>query len=296
MPIPTIPHYQGLSQLADRYDGFILDLWGVVHDGIQPYPGVPECLTTLRAAGKRVCLLSNAPRRVDAAAARLVEMGLTPDHYDALLTSGEATHDALRDPPDAWHAALGPKLLHIGPDRDAGVYRDLPGRVRVETPNEADFVLNTGIVDFDETLADYEPILAACAARGLPMLCANPDLVVHVGPQLVICAGELARRYEELGGDVRQHGKPYPGVYARCFDLLGSIHPSRILAVGDSLRTDMAGANAAGIDGLLIAGGIHREELGVADPLTDMPDLGRLAELTAQAGLRVAGVMNRLGW
>ncbi|MBB6252572.1 TIGR01459 family HAD-type hydrolase [Nitrospirillum iridis] len=292
----AIPLYTGLSQLADRYDGFILDLWGVVHDGIAPYPGVPDCLKALRAAGKRVCLLSNAPRRVDAAAARLTEMGLTPDHYDALLTSGEATHDALRDPPDAWHAALGPKLLHIGPDRDAGVYLDLAGRVRVDTPTEADFVLNTGIVDFDETLADYEPVLAACAALNLPMVCANPDLVVHVGAQLVICAGELARRYEELGGDVRQHGKPYASVYARCFDLLGGIPPARILAVGDSLRTDMAGANAAGIDGLLITGGIHREELGVADPLADLPDLGRLADLAAHAGLRVSAAMNRLAW
>ncbi|MDG3440510.1 TIGR01459 family HAD-type hydrolase [Nitrospirillum amazonense] len=293
---PAIPLFTGLSQLADRYDGFVLDLWGVVHDGIAPYPGVPECLKTLRARGKRVCLLSNAPRRVDAAAARLTEMGLTPDHYDALLTSGEATHDALRDPPDAWHRALGPKLLHIGPDRDAGVYLDLGGRLKVDRPEEADFVLNTGIVDFSESLADYEPTLAACAALKLPMVCANPDLVVHVGPQLVICAGELARRYEELGGDVRQHGKPYPGVYARCFDLLGGMAPDRILAVGDSLRTDMAGANAAGIDGLLIAGGIHREELGVADPLTDLPDLDRLAEIAAQAGLRISAVMNRLGW
>ncbi|WP_044560919.1 TIGR01459 family HAD-type hydrolase [Azospirillum sp. B4] len=292
----TIPLHTGLSQLAERYDGFILDLWGVVHDGIAPYPGVPECLKALRAAGKRVCLLSNAPRRVDAAAARLTEMGLTPDHYDALLTSGEATHDALRDPPDAWHAALGPRLLHIGPDRDAGVYLDLGDRTRVDRPEDADFVINTGIVDFSETLVDYEPILAACAALKLPMVCANPDLVVHVGPQLVICAGELARRYEELGGDVRQHGKPYPGVYARCFTLLGDIPRSRVLAVGDSLRTDMAGANAAGIDGLLITGGIHREELGVADPLADLPDLGRLADLAAQAGLRISAAMNRLGW
>ncbi|MDZ5646628.1 TIGR01459 family HAD-type hydrolase [Nitrospirillum sp. BR 11828] len=292
----AIPLHTGLSHLADRYDGFILDLWGVVHDGIAPYPGVPECLKTLRAQGKRVCLLSNAPRRVDAAADRLTEMGLTPDHYDALLTSGEATHDALREPPDAWHAALGPKLLHIGPDRDAGVYLDLPGRIKVDRPEDADFVLNTGIVDFSESLADYEPILAACAALNLPMVCANPDLVVHVGPQLVICAGELARRYEELGGDVRQHGKPYPGVYARCFDLLGGIARQRILAVGDSLRTDMAGANAAGIDGLLITGGIHREELGVADPLADLPDLDRLADIAAQAGLTISGAMNRLGW
>jgi len=123
-------------------------------------------------------------------------------------------------------------------------------------------VLNTGIDDFDETLADYEPVLTACVERRLPMVCANPDLVVVVDNKLVICAGELARRYEDLGGEVRYHGKPHASVYRRCFQLLGDLAPSRILAVGDSLRTDIAGANAAGIDGLLVTGGIHREELG----------------------------------
>ncbi|WP_449686966.1 TIGR01459 family HAD-type hydrolase [Aerophototrophica crusticola] len=217
----TLPIHVGLSQVADRYDGFILDLWGVVHDGVAPYPGVPECLAALKARGKKICLLSNAPRRVAAAKAKLDGMGLDAGLYDFLYTSGEASFEALRDPPDAWHAALGPRLFHIGPPRDNDVYDSLPGRVRVDTPDQADFVVNTGIDDFDETLADYEPVLQACAARRLPMLCANPDLVVVVGTKMVICAGELARRYEELGGSVAWHGKPFPSVYRRCFQLLG---------------------------------------------------------------------------
>ncbi|HYC01689.1 MAG TPA: TIGR01459 family HAD-type hydrolase [Azospirillaceae bacterium] len=288
------PFHAGLRELADRYDGFILDLWGVVHDGVRPYPGAADCLERLRAMGKRVCLLSNAPRRVAAAEARLLGMGLRREHWDHLMTSGEASFEALRDRPDAWHAALGPKLFHIGPERDDDVYDSLADRVRVESPEEADFVVNTGIDDFDETLADYEPLLQRCRARGLPMLCANPDLVVHVGEQLVICAGELARRYEELGGDVTYHGKPHPGVYRRCFDLMGGIEPARIVAVGDSLRTDVAGANAAGIDSLLVTGGIHRDELGM--PGGAMPDAALLARVLDAAGQRPTGLIAELAW
>lgn len=275
-PVPLIP---GLAGIADRYDGFILDLWGVVHDGVRPYEGVVECLSTLRTLGKRVCLLSNAPRRVAAAAAKLTAMGVTPDLYDALYTSGEASFEALRDRSDEWHAALGPRLFHIGPSRDNDVYDSLSDRERVDSPEQADFVINTGIDDYDETLDDYDPILRRCLDRGLPMLCANPDLVVVIDKELVICAGELARHYEGLGGDVRYHGKPHAPVYRRCFELLGGIDPSRILAVGDSLRTDVAGANAACIDSLFITGGIHREELGT--PLGVLPGPERLAELLA---------------
>lgn len=290
-PVPLIP---GLSGIADRYDGFILDLWGVVHDGVRPYPGVVDCLSALCAGGKRVCLLSNAPRRIDAAAGKLTAMGVTPDLYDALHTSGEASFEALRDRSDAWHAALGPKLFHIGPPRDNDVYDSLTDRVRVATPEEADFVLNTGIDDYDETLADYDPILRRCLDRGLPMLCANPDLVVVIDESLVLCAGELARHYAALGGDVRYHGKPHAPVYRRCFDLLGGMAPSRILAVGDSLRTDIAGANAAGIDSLLITGGIHREELGTA--LGELPGPERLADLLSASPHRPTWAAAGLRW
>ncbi len=291
MPTPLL---HGLRKIADRYDGFILDLWGVLHDGVRAYPGAADCLRELKAAGKRLCLLSNAPRRLASTRAKLDGMGLTADLYDALLTSGEATHLALKDPPDAWHAALGPRLFHIGPPRDNDVYEGLSGRTKVDTPDAADFVLNTGIDDFDETLADYEDVLQACAARRLPMVCANPDLVVVVGEKLVICAGELARRYAELGGDVAYHGKPHAPVYRRCFDLLGGLAPGRVCGVGDSLRTDVAGAAAAGIDSMLVTGGIHREELGTA--WGDHPDPARLTEVTAAASHPPTWAVPRFVW
>jgi HAD superfamily hydrolase (TIGR01459 family) len=284
----------GLEAVADRYDGFILDLWGVVHDGVKPYPGVADCLSTLKSLGKRVCLLSNAPRRIAAAEAKLTGMGVPPDLYDALYTSGEASFEALRDRSDAWHAALGPKLFHIGPTRDNDVYDSLADRVRVDSPEQADFVVNTGIDAYEETLADYDPVLRRCRDLGLPMLCANPDLVVVIDQELVICAGELARHYAEIGGDVRYHGKPHAPVYRRCFDLLGGIAPNRILAVGDSLRTDVAGANEAGIDSLFITGGIHREELGA--PLGNLPSPDRLSALLEASPHRPTWAAAGLRW
>ncbi|KPF80914.1 HAD family hydrolase [alpha proteobacterium AAP38] len=290
----SIPMINGLEAVADRYDGFILDLWGVVHDGVRPYPGVVECLSTLKRLGKRVCLLSNAPRRIAAAEAKLTAMGVTRDLYDALYTSGEASFEALRDRSDDWHAALGPKLFHIGPPRDNDVYDSLTDRVRVDSPEQADFVINTGIDAYEETLADYDPILRRCLDRGLPMLCANPDLVVVIDQELVICAGELARHYAEIGGDVRYHGKPHAPVYRRCFDLLGGIAPGRILAVGDSLRTDVAGANDAGIDSLFITGGIHREELGA--PLGTLPGPDMLSKLIEASPQRPTWAAAGLRW
>jgi HAD superfamily hydrolase (TIGR01459 family) len=277
----TLPVFAGISGLADRYDGYILDLWGVLHNGVEPYPGVIDCLDRLRASGKRVCLLSNAPRRCASVRQKLAGMGITPDHYDHLMTSGEATHEALIDPPDDWHAALGKRCLHIGPPRDKDVFENV-GLEIVDDPTQATFVVNTGIDDFDETIADYEPILQACASRSLPMVCANPDLVVVVGTKMVICAGMLAKRYEELGGSVRYHGKPHAPVYRRCFDLLGLHDRQRIAAVGDSFRTDVAGAVAAGIDAVLVTSGIHLEELATA--WGEHPDPRKLAAAAAASG------------
>ncbi|SMH57545.1 TIGR01459 family HAD-type hydrolase [Azospirillum agricola] len=268
-----IQQLSGIASVIDRYDGFILDLWGVLHDGERAYPGVPDCLDRMKAAGKILCLLSNAPRRTAGVIAKLDGMGLGRDRYHHVMTSGEAAYEALRDRDDPWHAALGRRLYHIGPERDTDVFEGL-GYSVAATPDEADFVMNTGIVVFGETLADYQPQLDACRRANLPMICANPDLIVMVGPQMVICAGTLAARYEEMGGEVRQHGKPHAPVYDRCLKLMGLGDKRRILAVGDSLRTDVAGANAAGLDVALVTAGIHQEELGGAawgeavDPVT----------------------------
>ena len=288
--IPILP---GIAAIADRYDGYIIDLWGVVHNGRRPYAGVVDCLERLRRADKSECLLSNAPRRVAGIVQRLSEIGAPPDCYDHVMSSGEATFEALRDRPDGFHAALGQRCPHIGPPRDNSVYDGLDIDI-VDDPAAADFVLNTGNHEYTDTVADYEGLLAAAAGYDLPMVCANPDLVVVVGDTIAICAGTLAARYEQLGGRVAYHGKPYPSVYARCFEMLTGIDRARIVAVGDSFRTDIAGANATGIDSVLAAGGIHADELAATPG--GPPDSVRVADAAARNGHRPTAAVAGLVW
>lgn len=255
-------HLHGFAEIAAEYDGFILDLWGVVHDGVRPYPGATDCLRRLRAAGKRIVMLTNAPRRAGPVRAQLAGMGIEDALYDGVMSSGEATHIMLRDRPDAWWRGLGERVFHLGPERDRNVFAGL-GLVQVARPDEAGFVLNTGPDDesdpTDPTV--FDPVLAACAAARLPMICANPDLEVIRGGVRVVCAGTLALRYGVLGGDIRSLGKPDPAIYGPVLDMLG-LPRGRVLAVGDALRTDIAGARAAGIDSCWVLGGLHGEHLG----------------------------------
>jgi HAD superfamily hydrolase (TIGR01459 family) len=250
-------HLSGFATLADRYDGFILDLWGVIHDGVTAFPGAVDCLHRLRAAGKPTLLLSNVPRPNEAAQELMRRMGIADDLYTDILTSGEAVRRALRDPPDLWWAELGQRIFHLGPKRDLGVLEGLP-LTRVMAPVDAHFVLNTGPDDHrnPSEMSEFEPVLRDCAQHGLPMICANPDLVVIRGGVRVLCAGSLAERYRELGGDVRSLGKPDPAIYQPVLARL-ALPPDRILAVGDALHTDIAGATGVGVAACWILGGIH---------------------------------------
>lgn len=246
----------GIGALAQNYDGFIVDLWGVVHDGFAPYPGVIDCLRQLKQAGKQVVFLSNAPRRPGGIAKMLASMGVTPDLYTAIMSSGEAVYLGLRDRTDEF-ASLGRKFYHLGPPRDQDVFDTLDYE-QVLTPAEADFVLNTGP---DDDLGPhnpdlYAPVLADCLKANLPMICANPDLVVMKGGDRLYCAGYLAQLYEADGGQVIQRGKPDPAIYTPTLKMLGTAR-SRTIAVGDALRTDIAGAKAAQIDSCWVLSGIH---------------------------------------
>lgn len=255
----TVSLVGGVAALADRYDAFILDLWGTLHNGIAPLPGAVDALERLHAAGKRMILLSNAPRRVTPVVARMTEIGLPPGLYDGVVTSGEEAWQAMEARADPFYAALGPRCYHIGSARDHSALDGL-ALTPVRDIAAADFILNSGPPGWNDTLADYEELLQAARARDLPMVCGNPDLVVMVGDKAALCAGALAERYEAIGGRVSWHGKPFAAVYAKCLALL-DLPPSRVLAVGDSLRTDIAGARGAGLDSLLVAGGIHAEEI-----------------------------------
>ena len=281
----------GLRTLAPEYDGFILDLWGVVHDGTAPFPGVLDCMERLIGAGKRLILLSNAPRRSEDVVRRIARIGVPERLYHDVMSSGEEAWQYLCHRNEPFYAALGRRCLHICSPRDLEIREGLD-LVFVDGPAEADFILNTGPAEWDNTIEDYAPVLHASHARGLPMVCANPDLVVIHDGKPALCAGALAEQYEAIGGRVRWHGKPYPSVYDSCLGLLGIADRRRILAIGDSLRTDIAGAEAAGIDSLLIAGGVHAAEFGADGAL----DIDRTAAAIERSGTHPIGVAARFVW
>jgi HAD superfamily hydrolase (TIGR01459 family) len=290
MGIRLVP---GIGALAPRYDGFILDLWGVVHDGVAPMPGALECLRSLIEAGKRVVLLSNAPRRAGDVVERIDRIGVPAGLYHSVMSSGEEAWQHLFRRDDSFYAALGRRCVHIGSERDTGIREGLDLEL-VETAEEAEFILNTGPAGWDDRIEDYGPLLRRALERGLPMVCANPDLVVMHGGRLALCAGALAQWYEDRGGRVRWHGKPFRSVYETCFALLGIDDLSRILAIGDSLRTDIAGAAAAGIDSVLIVGGVHADEFGVTEGQT--MDLERIAAVLRATSYRPVAVARSFCW
>jgi HAD superfamily hydrolase (TIGR01459 family) len=260
----TVPILRGLNEVAARYDGFVLDLWGVLYDGQAPTRHAIATLEELRRAGKRVAILSNAPRRAHLVERRMNEFGIPPGLYDHVHSSGEETWRHLKRRDDEFYRSLGAACFHIGPQRDDNMVEGV-GLRRVASVEDADFILNTG-PDAGQRLEDFEPMLQVARRRQLKMVCANPDLVVAYGDRLHLCAGAVAQRYETLGGAVRWHGKPLPDVYDTVFGLIGVADKTRIVAVGDSLRTDIAGANAAGIDSIFVATGIHAEELSAIEP------------------------------
>lgn len=279
----------GLSEVADRYDGCIIDLWGTVHDGVQAYAAAIDVLRRLRAQGTPVCLLSNAARSTAAIAARLAGLGIDANCYDHLVSSGQATIEAFRRP-DAWHATLGRTYYLIAPD-DGELLLEGLGYTRVEDPGEAAFVLNTGSMPGTE-LARYETTLRACATRDLPMICANPDLFVRIAGQRIMCAGTIARRYEALGGKVRYHGKPDRAIYLGCLARMKR-QPQTVLAIGDGLETDIAGAHGMDMDSVFVLGGLHAESLSGTGAA---PARDQLERLFARSGHAPTYVIPYLTW
>ncbi len=285
--------HRGLSALADRYSGFLLDLWGTVHDGIEPLPGAVECLKQLRRRDKKVLLLSNAPRRSRPVIERMTEMGVARDLYDDLLTSGEAACQALRARRDPWHARLGRRCFLLGPRTDDSVLEGVAVK-RVSDLADADFIVAVGSYRRRDTVADYESLLDDAATRRLPMICANPDLEVLRGTMRELCAGAIAARYEEKGGPVYYHGKPHAPIYDASLEWLGIADKRRVLAVGDALRTDVAGALAYGMDAVLVTGGVHAAALGIAEYAD--PEPTKLGALYAAAGCRPTAAIAALKW
>jgi HAD superfamily hydrolase (TIGR01459 family) len=253
-------HVEGLQPLVDSYDLILCDVWGVLHNGVKAYDAASDALTRFRAKGGRVVLVSNAPRPGASVGTQLDGFQVPRSAYDAIVTSGDLTRLAIQERIDRI-------VHHIGPPRDMPIYNGID--VRFGSIEEADYVVCSGFDnDEEETVEDYRPQLEAMRRRNLLMVCANPDLVVERGHMILPCAGTIALAYEEMGGKVFYAGKPHRPVYERALavasDLAGHPIPKeRVLAVGDAIRTDIAGAVGFGIDALMIARGIHAEELGL---------------------------------
>lgn len=288
MVVPLLT--EGLAAVAEDYDLFLVDQWGVLHNGGVAKPAAMAALAAMRMSGRPVILLSNSAKRESVSVANLRRMGIGPWLYDHIVTSGELGWQALRDRSDPWFAALGRRCLMFtwGGDRQILEGLDLD---EVTTVAEADFLLNAGTDG--APVAFYEPVMTDAAERDLPMLCLNPDLVT-VTPEggLVVCPGSLAKRYKELGGRVRYLGKPHPEVYAHALSLApGATRP---LAIGDSLHHDILGAQRMGFDSALVAGGVHAADLRIVPGMTPAPDA--LTALYAREGVAPTYAMSELFW
>ena len=219
--------------------------------------------------------LTNAPRRSRDVARMLERLGLPERHRRNIVASGESVHTALADRADPFHAALGRRCIVLGETMDNDILTGLDLE-RVDAFEDADFIVNIGPWRRGAALADYEEDLAHAAGLRLPMICANPDLSVMQGGSEMLCAGALAVRYEALGGSVAYHGKPHPAIYELCLARLGGPPRARVVAVGDSLATDIKGANAAGLASALVLGGLHAGEIGWDGSLSTLLDAHRV--------------------
>jgi HAD superfamily hydrolase (TIGR01459 family) len=291
MSAPT--YCSGLADLAARYSSFIVDQWGVLHDGGSPYPDAIDGLERLRAAGKRVVLLSNSGKRAAVNVARLGEMGIGDALFDGVVTSGEATWRALAERTDPFFAGLGRRCILWARYGDRSVVEGLPLDL-VDDIEEAELILLAG-TDDHLTLEHFAEALERAARRDLPMVCANPDVVaVHPGGGLGMAPGAVARRYQELGGRVGYVGKPHRPVYELCLDRLGYPPVEEIVAVGDSLAHDVAGAAGMGIDAALVVAGIQADEL---DLQMDRAGLqSALARLRAEHRVLPRWLLPRFRW
>ena len=277
------------SAVAPNYDVLLCDVWGVVHNGVVATMDACEALRAYRAQGGIVILITNAPRPGEFVQQFIDRLKVPRESYDAIVSSGDVTRSLIEE-------RAGARVAHVGPDRDIPIFDGLD--VEVVPIEKADYVVCSGL--FDDTVEkpdDYKELIARMRARRLLMICANPDVVVERGEDLVYCAGAIADLYAASGGEVVYAGKPYRPIYEQAMSAARKVRGrnteyARVLAIGDSVRTDLKGATAFGIDCLFVTAGIHAEELGEREN----PDSGALAAILAEAKISPKLVMRRLVW
>jgi len=282
------------ATLAPNYDAILSDVWGVIHNGVESFPAASEALRRFRETGGTVCLISNAPRPGAQVTRLLDHLHVPHSAYDAIVTSGDVTRDCVA-------RRAGEPVFHIGPERDLTIFTGLDAPFGpLET---ARYVICSGLYDDEvETPDDYRELIGKIRARNLFMVCANPDVVVERGDRLIYCAGALADIYAELGGEVYYAGKPHRPLYQLALAETAKVRAaralepeialSRVLAIGDSVRTDLKGAHDLGVDCLFVTAGIHAEELGHRDD----PDPAMLEKMFSAAGHAPMAVTRRLVW
>lgn len=276
---------QNLSEISADYDAVFCDLWGCLHNGVQAFPAAVSALQSFRASGGRVILLTNAPRPKVDVQAHITAMGVPADAWDQIVTSGQAAQSAM------LAGAVGRRVHHIGAAKDMGFFRDFDASMTALAASanitrvpidQAEGIVCTGLADdHTETPDDYRATLLLGKTLGLPMLCANPDITVHVAGKLLYCAGALAAEYERLGGTTLYFGKPHPPIYDMARARLGEMgcDDARILCIGDGIATDIAGASGEEMDALYITSGVDAARFG---PSPATPDSERLTQFFAE--------------
>ena len=236
----------GLREIQSKYDAFFIDLWGVIHNGIKPYPEAINVLDNLKKLNKRFVLMSNAPRPSKSVKNFLLKLNMDKALINNIFTSGEAALKSLQK------NSYGVFFYHLGPQRDDSIFEEFKeNKVKLD---KADFILCTGFLDEQEESLEYYKKLLKKYIH-LKMICTNPDLVVHRGDKQEYCAGTLAEIFKELGGEVTYFGKPYPEIYNFCIK-----KNEKILVIGDNIKTDIKGANNMKLDSLFITWGVHKNE------------------------------------
>ena len=290
----------GIAPLASRYDVILSDIWGVVHNGRQHFAQACAALSRFREQGGTVILITNAPRPHPPVLEQLKGLGVPDGTFDAVVTSGDVTLGLIADHGNA-------PLHHIGPERDLALFEILTEQTGLRPPRvaleDAQYVVCTGLFDDDHTPDHYQDTFDAMLARGMPMISANPDIVVHVGERELYCSGALAQVYEKMNGPVQQAGKPFKPIYAKALSLaadkLGrTSETSRVLAIGDGMHTDISGAARQGLDVIFVTTGIHRAQLHPPGPDGAPGGLKRdvLEDIAAQSGVMPLAAMEWLAW
>jgi len=260
----------GISDISDGYSGFIIDQWGVLHDGVKAYDGVINCLTELKERHKYIIILSNSGKRAQTNADRLSELGITSDLYDGIITSGEVTWQGLDEQSEGYFKDIGKKCVLISRGGDRTIVDGLDIEV-VENPKNADFLIISGSDAPDKILEDYEPLLKESARYNLKAICANPDSLGIMGGQNIMGPGTIAARYKDFGGIVEYIGKPHQPIYQHCIRLLQKedIYPGQTVMVGDTMAHDILGGSLANIDTCLVKRGVHSSVFGDSEDLAE---------------------------